>query len=229
MKVAIVTFPGSNATESLHALQDTGIGDGELVWHTATDLSPYDVIIVPGGFSYGDYLRSGAIASHAPVIEALRQANQAEKLIIGFGNGFQVLTEARLLPGVLRQNDSLKFHCTLSTIKVVNHQTPYTIKYQPLQNITLPIAHESGNYYCDNETLAQLQSNNQIVFTYEGDNPNGSTANIAGIINERGNVCGMMPRPERAINRLFGSDDGKHLFESLLMTWRERHDTAIGG
>lgn len=227
MKVAIASFPGSSATECAAALQDTDIQHGELVWHTETDLSAYDVIILPGGFSYGDYLRSGAIASRAPIIDALYRANEAGQFILGIGNGFQILTEAGLLPGVLRPNTSFKFHCTLSGIKVSNAHTSFTRLFQADEQIILPIAHESGNYYCDEKTLKQLQQKQQIVFTYT-DNPNGSTADIAGIINENGNVLGMMPRPERAINRLFGSDDGKRLFHSLLTTWREKHGTATG-
>lgn len=233
MKIALLVFPGSNATDCYHALGDiiegTATQSVTLVWHTETDLSQYDAFIVPGGFSYGDYLRSGAIARYAPVIDALVQAAEQGKPIMGIGNGFQILLEAGLLPGTLRRNESLKFHCNDAKLKVVNNNTPFTAQYEQEEDVHIPIAHETGNYYCDEHTLQQLERNNQIIFKYMNHNPNGSVADIAGICNEQGNVMGMMPHPERATNALLGSEDGKRLFTSLLNSWEERHGTATIG
>lgn len=224
MKVAVLVFPGSNCDwDCVHAAQE--MIDGaivERVWHTAESVEGYDLIIVPGGFSYGDYLRCGAISRFAPVMKAVEQAAAAGTYVLGICNGFQILTEAGLLPGALRHNTSLKFRCHSSHLRVVNNQTAFTSEYAEGDLIDIPIAHGEGNYYCDEETLQALKRNNQIVFTYE-DNPNGSLADIAGIVNERGNVLGMMPHPERAISELLGSKDGVRMFQSILKAWRERH------
>lgn len=226
MKFAVLVFPGSNCDiDCYKAVEDT-IGESvDYVWHTATDLSAYDCILVPGGFSYGDYLRCGAISRFAPVMAEVAKAAEQGKFILGICNGFQILTEAGLLPGALRRNESMKFRCHDTVLNVVNNETPFTREYSKNEEITIPIAHGEGNYYCDEETLEHLKQNNQIVFTY-GDNPNGSVADIAGICNERGNVIGMMPHPERAVDTLLGSEDGKRMFTSILKSWRDSHDAA---
>lgn len=226
MKFAVLVFPGSNCDiDCYKAVQETLGEPVDFVWHTATDLSDYDCILVPGGFSYGDYLRCGAISQFAPVMNEVAKAAEQGKFVLGICNGFQILTEAGLLPGALRRNESMKFRCHDTTLKVVNYKTPFTKDYAAGEEIVIPIAHGEGNYYCDDETLASLKANNQIVFTYS-DNPNGSVADIAGICNERGNVVGMMPHPERAVNTLLGSEDGKRMFSSILKTWRDTHGTA---
>jgi len=226
MKFAVLVFPGSNCDiDCYKAVEDTLGEPVDYVWHTATDLSAYDCILVPGGFSYGDYLRCGAISQFAPVMAEVAKAVEQGKFVLGICNGFQILTEAGLLPGALRRNMSMKFRCHDTVLKVVNHTTPFTVDYAKDEEIVIPIAHGEGNYYCDEETLEQLKANNQIVFTYN-DNPNGSVADIAGISNIQGNVVGMMPHPERAANALLGSEDGKRMFTSILKTWRDRHGAA---
>ncbi|MDQ0195780.1 phosphoribosylformylglycinamidine synthase subunit PurQ [Paenibacillus wynnii] len=226
MKFAVLVFPGSNCDiDCYKAVEDTLGEPVDYVWHTATDLSAYDCILVPGGFSYGDYLRCGAISQFAPVMAEVAKAAEQGKFVLGICNGFQILTEAGLLPGALRRNMSMKFRCHDSVLKVVNNTTPFTVDYAKDEEIIIPIAHGEGNYYCDEETLEQLKVNNQIVFTYS-DNPNGSVADIAGVSNIQGNVVGMMPHPERAANALLGSEDGKRMFTSILKTWRDRHGAA---
>ena len=181
---------------------------------------------MPGGFSYGDYLRCGAVARFANVMQAVREHAAKGKYILGICNGFQILTESGLLPGALMSNDSLKFRCHQSTLRVENNRNPFTLQYAAGELVEIPIAHGEGNYYCDETTLQSLQKNDQIVFTYAGENPNGSLANIAGISNEAGNVVGMMPHPERATSELLGSSGGKRMFTSILQAWREKHDAA---
>ncbi|WP_422659768.1 phosphoribosylformylglycinamidine synthase subunit PurQ [Paenibacillus sp. EC2-1] len=225
MRFAVLVFPGSNCDIDCYKAVEAMGESVDYVWHTETDLSPYDCILVPGGFSYGDYLRCGAISRFAPVMNEVAKAAEEGKFILGICNGFQILTEAGLLPGALRRNESMKFRCHDSVLKVVNQETPFTGSYSEGQEIVIPIAHGEGNYYCDEATLQQLRDNRQIVFTYK-DNPNGSVADIAGICNERGNVLGMMPHPERAMSSLLGSEDGKAMFKSIIQTWRDRHDAA---
>ncbi|CAH1223215.1 Phosphoribosylformylglycinamidine synthase subunit PurQ [Paenibacillus auburnensis] len=226
MKFAVLVFPGSNCDIDCYKAVEDSLGEPvDYVWHTATDLSAYDCILVPGGFSYGDYLRCGAISQFAPVMAEVAKAVEQGKFVLGICNGFQILTEAGLLPGALRRNMSMKFRCHDTVLKVVNNTTPFTVDYAKDEEIVIPIAHGEGNYYCDEETLASLKANNQIVFTYS-DNPNGSVADIAGISNAAGNVVGMMPHPERAANSLLGSEDGKRMFTSILKTWRDRYDAA---
>jgi phosphoribosylformylglycinamidine synthase len=231
MKFAVLVFPGSNCDiDCYKAVEDTIGQSVDYVWHTATDLSAYDAILVPGGFSYGDYLRCGAIAQFADVMSEVQKAAEAGKYILGICNGFQILTEAGLLPGALIRNNGLKFVCQQEQLEVVNSSTAFTNQYSQGEMINIPIAHGEGNYYCDDATLAELKANNQIVFRYAGDtNPNGSVENIAGISNKAGNVVGMMPHPERAIDQLLGSEDGKRMFTSILNAWREQHGAAVNG
>ncbi|MCR8660153.1 phosphoribosylformylglycinamidine synthase subunit PurQ [Paenibacillus endoradicis] len=231
MKFAVLVFPGSNCDIDCYKAVEQAIGqEVDYVWHTATDLSAYDCILVPGGFSYGDYLRCGAIARFANVMNEVQKAADAGKYILGICNGFQILTEANLLPGALIRNNGLKFRCHQTPLEVVNNNTPFTSDYAQGEIINIPIAHGEGNYFCDEETLAQLNENNQIVFRYADDtNPNGSVENIAGISNKAGNVVGMMPHPERAVSEILGSADGKRMFTSILNAWREQHGTAING
>jgi len=224
MKFAVLVFPGSNCDiDMYHAIKDELGEEVEYVWHTATDLSKFDGILVPGGFSYGDYLRCGAMASQSNVMAEVKKAAAEGKPVLGVCNGFQILTEAGLLPGALLRNKNLKFMCRTVQLKVENNSTLFTNQYEQGQIINIPIAHGEGNYFCDEETLAKLKENNQIVFTYSVENPNGSLEDIAGIINERGNVLGMMPHPERAANDLLGSSDGLALFKSIVKQWRESH------
>lgn len=231
MNFAVLVFPGSNCDIDCYKAVEETIGQPvEYVWHTETDLSKYDCIIVPGGFSYGDYLRTGAIARFAPVMTALVQAAEKGTYIIGICNGFQILLESGLLPGAMLRNNSLKFRCHAAMLQVDNNENPFTKEYNKGELVNIPIAHGEGNYYCDDATLADLQANNQIVFRYEaGNNPNGSVDDIAGICNKAGNVLGMMPHPERAVKELLGSADGKRMFTSILSTWREQHGAAVNG
>ncbi|KOY81784.1 phosphoribosylformylglycinamidine synthase subunit PurQ [Lysinibacillus macroides] len=224
MKFAVLVFPGSNCDiDMYHAIKDELGEEVEYVWHTATDLSDFDGILVPGGFSYGDYLRCGAMANQSNIMAEVKKAAEAGKPVLGVCNGFQILTEAGLLPGALLRNKNLKFMCRTVQLKVENNNTLFTNQYEQGQTINIPIAHGEGNYYCDEETLQALKDNNQIVFTYSGENPNGSLADIAGIINERGNVLGMMPHPERAVDALVGGADGLAVFKSIVKQWRENH------
>ncbi len=225
MKTAVLQFPGSNCDiDALKALHHTVDTMAELVWHTTTDLSSYDLIVVPGGFSYGDYLRAGAIARFSPVLKAVQEAAARGRYILGICNGFQILTEAGLLPGALRRNESLQFRCEISQLVVANGHTAFTSEYTENEIINIPIAHGEGNYYVDDETKKALQERGQIVFRYVSEhNPNGSVDGIAGVINERGNVLGMMPHPERAVSKRLGSEDGLRLFASILKSWRGTH------
>ena len=224
MKFAVLVFPGSNCDiDMYHAIKDELGEEVEYVWHTATDLSGFDGVLVPGGFSYGDYLRCGAMANQSNIMAEVKKAADAGKPVLGVCNGFQILTEAGLLPGALLRNKNLKFMCRTVQLKVENSNTLFTNQYEQGQIIHIPIAHGEGNYYCDEETLQSLKDNNQIVFTYSGDNPNGSLEDIAGIINERGNVLGMMPHPERAVDALVGGADGLAVFKSIVKQWRENH------
>ncbi|WP_128896828.1 phosphoribosylformylglycinamidine synthase subunit PurQ [Longirhabdus pacifica] len=228
MHVAVLVFPGSNCdVDCYKAVEQTMEQPVSYVWHDKDDLTAYDGIIIPGGFSYGDYLRSGSIARFAPVMSALVKAAEEGKWILGICNGFQILLEAGLLPGAMLKNENLKFQCFQSTLTVENNQTVFTSDYEHQEKITIPIAHGEGNYYCDPQTLAQLEQHNQIVFRYADHNPNGSVDHIAGICNKQGNVLGMMPHPERAIHDWLGSADGRRMFTSILKAWREHHDTVI--
>jgi len=223
MKFAVLVFPGSNCDiDMYHAIKDELGEEVEYVWHDTKDLSGYDGILLPGGFSYGDYLRCGAIAQFSNVMNEVKKAAEAGKPVLGICNGFQILTEAGLLPGALLRNKNLKFMCRTAELTVQNANTMFTNSYKQGDVLKVPVAHGEGNYTCDAQTLASLKANNQIVFTYN-DNPNGSVEDIAGIINERGNVLGMMPHPERAVHELIGGTDGLALFKSIVKQWRESH------
>ncbi|WP_251898427.1 phosphoribosylformylglycinamidine synthase subunit PurQ [Lactiplantibacillus paraplantarum] len=221
LRFAVPVFPGSNCDHDMvNALRDVLHVSADLIPATATSLTGYDAVILPGGFSYGDYLRSGAIARFAPIMPAVIAFANAGKPVIGICNGFQVLTEAGLLPGALQSNRSAKFICQDSRLRIVNHGTAFTSAYGSTDQISLPIAHGEGNYYCDEATLAELRANHQIIFEYV-DNPNGSTENIAGIMNRAGNVLGMMPHPERAVEMILGSTDGLGIFQSVIANQEE--------
>lgn len=224
MKFAIIVFPGSNCDLDLFEAVTTQLNEeAEYVKHTETDLDRFDAILIPGGFSYGDYLRCGAIARFAPVMQTVIEKANEGVPIFGTCNGFQILTEAGLLPGALQRNDGLHFKCQFQNIIVKNAATHFTHLYEQDEVITLPIAHAEGNYYCDEATLKELIEHNQIVFQYPADdNPNGSVHNIAGIINRQGNVLGMMPHPERAVEWLLGSVDGLKLFQSMVSAYQNK-------
>lgn len=223
MKFAVIVFPGSNCdVDMFHAIQDELGEQVEYVWHDAKNLDEFDGILLPGGFSFGDYLRTGAIARFSNVMKEVIKAAEAGKPVLGVCNGFQILLEAGLLPGAMKRNESLSFICKPVELKVENNQTMFSSEYSNGETIMIPVAHGEGNYYCDEETLEKLKANNQIVFTYN-QNPNGSLADIAGIVNEKGNVLGMMPHPERAVDELLGGADGLKLFQSIVKAWREAH------
>ncbi|WP_334332950.1 phosphoribosylformylglycinamidine synthase subunit PurQ [Companilactobacillus sp. HBUAS59544] len=216
MKFAVVNFPGSNCDMDLfYAIKDGIKQDVELVDYRQTSLAGFDGVLIPGGFSYGDYLRSGAIAVHAPIIsEIIRFANEG-KIVLGICNGFQILTELHLLPGALIRNEKGRFICETVTLEVENVETPFTNQYQLGEQMRIPIAHGEGRYFCDDKTLNELKENNQIAFKYT-ENVNGSVDRIAGVTNKQKNVLGMMPHPERAIEDVLGSDDGLKLFQSII-------------
>ncbi|WP_318652965.1 MULTISPECIES: phosphoribosylformylglycinamidine synthase subunit PurQ [unclassified Enterococcus] len=222
MKFAVIVFPGSNCDmDLLWAVRDILGEEAEYVRHDAESLEGFDGILIPGGFSYGDYLRCGAIARFSKIIDEVVRFADEGKPVFGTCNGFQILTEAGLLPGALIRNESLHFVCKTVSLKVVNNQTNFTSEYKAGECIRIPVAHGEGNYYCDEETLETLKKNQQIVFTYADENPNGSIENIAGIINEKGNVLGMMPHPERAVESLLGSDDGLRFFKSIVKNYEK--------
>ena len=224
MKAAVIVFPGSNCDRDVAVALAQSIGRSPLmIWHRETVLPKLDLIVVPGGFSYGDYLRCGAMAAHSPIMgEVKAQANKGT-LVLGICNGFQVLAETGLLPGALMRNASLKFVCKDVTLKVENAKSPFTKGYKVGQTVQIPIAHGDGNYFADAETLKRLEGENRVAFRYvdakgaatADANPNGSLANIAGILNEKGNVLGMMPHPERLADPLLGGTDGRAMFEAL--------------
>ncbi|MBP3952582.1 phosphoribosylformylglycinamidine synthase subunit PurQ [Bacillus suaedae] len=226
MKFAVIVFPGSNCdSDMFHAISDALQEEVAYVRYDETSLEGFDGVLLPGGFSYGDYLRSGAIARFAPIMDSVQQFAEQGKPVLGVCNGFQILLEVGLLPGAMKRNDGLKFLCRPTNLVVENDQTMFTTGYSKGDIIEIPVAHGEGNYECNEETLASLEENNQIVFRYERA-INGSKANIAGITNERGNVLGMMPHPERAVDALLGREDGIKLFQSIVRNWRESHVTT---
>ena len=225
MKFGIVTFPGSNCDyDTYHAVVDTLGEEAVMLWHKDHDLQGSDVVVLPGGFSYGDYLRPGAIARFSPIMHEVVQHAERGGPVIGICNGFQIACEAGLLPGALLRNASLKFVCAPIHLRVESNDSLFTSRYERGQSIVLPIAHGDGRYSADDETLDRLEGEGQVVFRYapsaleaeEAYNPNGSMRDIAGIVNGAGNVLGMMPHPERAVDALLGSADGLPLFESIL-------------
>ncbi|WP_411843926.1 phosphoribosylformylglycinamidine synthase subunit PurQ [Salinicoccus sp. HZC-1] len=221
MKFAVIQFPGSNCDRDLlNAALKVG-AEAEFTDYRETSLEGFDGVLIPGGFSFGDYLRSGAMASVAPVTEAIKEAAEAGKPVLGICNGFQILTEIGLLPGALIFNDQHTFVSRNESLKVVNNNTAFTRGYRQGEDVTYPVAHGEGHYFCDDQTYETLAANNQIVLTYNT-NPNGSRNDIAGIVNEKGNVLGMMPHPERALETLLGSDDGLRLFEKMTQ-WEANH------
>lgn len=225
MHCAVIQFPGSNCDQDcLRALRSFEGVTAEYLWHKETGTEGFDAIILPGGFSYGDYLRCGAIARFSPIMPAVIAAAEAGKLVLGICNGFQILCEARLLPGALIRNRDLHFICEHVHLRVENHLTAFTNQGRTGELWNIPIAHGEGSYYADEATLAELQNENRILLRYAdvqgrtnaAANPNGSCHNIAGIINRQGNVCGLMPHPERACDPALGSTDGRALFTSML-------------
>lgn len=218
MKTAVVLLPGLNRDRDMIAAIEKISGQRPLtVWQTDTEVPPVDLIVVPGGFSYGDYLRCGAIAARMPVMRAVREQAERGVRVLGVCNGFQILLETGLLPGALMRNASLKFVCREVRLEVTNAGTVFTRRYREGQIIRCPVAHHDGNYFADEQTLARIEGNGQVVFRYaEGTNPNGSINDIAGIINENGNVLGIMPHPENLIEDAHGGTDGRALFESVL-------------
>lgn len=217
MKSAVIVFPGSNCDRDLAvAFSQISGRDTQMVWHGDSDLPDgLDVIGVPGGFSYGDYLRSGAMAARSPIMRAVVKAAERGVTVIGICNGFQVLTEAGLLPGALMRNSGIKFVCRDVTLSVENSQSAFTSRYDAGEHVVFPVAHHDGNYFADVATLDRLESEGRVAFRY-AEQVNGSARNIAGILNEAGNVLGMMPHPERVIEAAHGRTDGRRLFEGLL-------------
>jgi len=225
VKFGVVVFPGSNCDHDTYHVISKVIGQPvDFIWHRQNSLGDCDAVILPGGFAYGDYLRTGAIARFSPVMGAVKEFAARGGLVMGICNGFQILCEAGLLPGALMRNKDLKFICRHINIRVEATDTPFSNRCQKGQVMSVPIAHGDGNYYCDAATLSELQRENRIIFRYseptgqlsEEGNPNGSLDNIAGICNEGRNVFGLMPHPERASEKLLGSDDGRLIFESIL-------------
>ena len=224
MKFGVVVFPGSNCDHDAYHVVSKHVGQPvDFIWHKETDLSSFDAVIVPGGFSYGDYLRAGALARFSPVMESVRNFAAEGKFVFGICNGFQILCESGLLPGALRRNAGLHFVCKHVNLRVENENTPFTTEVVHDKILSIPIAHAEGNYTCDDETYNVLEENGQIVFRYcdengeitDEANPNGARSNIAGICNLDRNVLGMMPHPERACEELLGSNDGRDIFRSL--------------
>ncbi len=225
MQAGVIVFPGSNCDrDAAGALALVTGRPPKMIWHKATTLPALDLIIVPGGFSYGDYLRAGAIAAHSPVMREVKARAAAGALVLGICNGFQILTEAGLLDGVLLRNAGLDFVCRDVHLRVEAARTPFTRGYRPGQVVRMPIAHNEGNFYADPATIDRLCDEGRIAFTYcDGEgrvdtvaNPNGSACNIAGIANRQGNVLGLMPHPERVCDPLLGGSDGRAMFEGLL-------------
>jgi phosphoribosylformylglycinamidine synthase I len=224
-KIAVVVFPGSNDDRDA-TLAFAGLGaEPVLVWHAEPRLPDVSAVVLPGGFSYGDYLRCGAIARFAPVLRDVQRFAAQGGLVLGICNGFQVLCEAGLLQGALRPNSSLAFVCRDVRLRVVRDDTPFTTLCEPGQRLTIPVKHGEGCFFADEALIAHLESNGQIVLRYE-DNPNGSAADIAGVVNEAGNVFGLMPHPEHAVDPLLGSTDGALILGSLVAAARERVPAA---
>lgn len=224
MKFGVIVFPGSNCDhDAYHAISKHVGQPVDFIWHRDTDLSSFDAIIIPGGFSYGDYLRCGALARFSPVMRSLKEFAAQGKFVLGICNGFQILCEAGLLKGALVRNEGLHFVCKHVNLRVETTNSPFTNRLKKGEVLSIPIAHGEGNYVCDDKTFAELEANDQILFRYSNEkgeitpesNPNGSRSNIAGICNRERNVLGMMPHPERAFEELLGSNEGREIFSSL--------------
>ena len=227
MKFGVIVFPGSNCDHDAYHVISKHVGQPvDFIWHRDTDLAGYDAVIIPGGFSYGDYLRAGALARFSPVMNSVKEFAAKGNLVLGICNGFQILCEAGLLPGALIRNRELHFVCAHVNVRVESTRTPFTHELKPGSILSLPIAHAEGNYVCDDQTLAELQHEDRIIFRYcdrdgqitDEANSNGSRDNIAGICNQKRNVLGLMPHPERACEDLLGSSDGREVFRSLAGT-----------
>jgi phosphoribosylformylglycinamidine synthase subunit PurQ / glutaminase len=227
VKFGVIVFPGSNCDHDAYHVISKHVGQPvDFIWHRDTDLSSYDAVIIPGGFSYGDYLRAGALARFSPVMKSVKQFAAQGKFVLGVCNGFQILCEAGLLPGALIRNRDLHFICDHVYVRVESSDTPFTNELSGSSVLRIPIAHAEGNYVCDDATLAELVRDDRIIFRYcdeagkvnEASNPNGSRDNIAGICNSARNVLGLMPHPERACEDLLGSSDGRDIFRSLAGT-----------
>lgn len=216
MKFGIIQFLGSNCDDDcVYAVKNVLGEEAVKLWHASEDLQGSDCLVLPGGFSYGDYLRTGSMAARSPIMKSVADFSRKGGPVLGICNGFQILCEAGLLPGTLMQNKNLQFICDNVSLIVERSDTVFTNKYQPDEKITLPIAHMDGHYYIDDAGLKELERNRQIIFRYV-ENPNGSVADIAGIVNKEGNVMGLMPHPERAVEALLGGTDGLKLWKSLL-------------
>jgi phosphoribosylformylglycinamidine synthase subunit PurQ / glutaminase len=224
MKAAVIVFPGSNCDRDVAVALKQSLGHAPaMIWHRTTELPKLDLIVVPGGFSYGDYLRGGAMAAQSPVMREVKERAQKGALVLGICNGFQVLTEMGLLPGALMRNASLKFVCHDALLRVENASSAFTRGYKAGQIVRIPVAHGDGNYFADDEALKRLEGEGRIAFRYvdaggkptDDANPNGSLGNIAGILNDKGNVLGMMPHPERLSDPMLGGTDGRAVFEAL--------------
>lgn len=236
-RFAVVVFPGSNCDrDCLHVLRDVLGYAAQFVWHETEDLSGFDAVLLPGGFSYGDYLRPGAVAATSPVVRAVRRFASLGGLVLGVCNGFQVLTEAGLLPGALLRNRTPTFRCEWVHLRVERTDTPFTGLYAPGEVVRMPIAHGDGRYHAPREVLEELERQRQVVFRYVDSqgrttpdaNPNGSVHHIAGVVNAAGNVLGLMPHPERCSEEVLGGQDGRRLFESMHRWLRERAAVAAG-
>ncbi|MDQ4123940.1 MAG: phosphoribosylformylglycinamidine synthase subunit PurQ [Acidobacteriota bacterium] len=227
MKFGVIVFPGSNCDHDAYHVLSKHVGQPvDFIWHKDTDLSAFDAVVLPGGFSYGDYLRAGALARFSPVMRSVVEFANAGRFVLGVCNGFQILCEAGLLPGALIRNENMHFVCRHVHLRVETNETPFTRELETGRVLSIPIAHGEGNYVCDNDTFRQLEDEKRIVFRYSDEkgnitqeaNPNGSRSNIAGICNSGRNVLGMMPHPERACEGLLGSNDGRDVFRSLANT-----------
>ena len=216
-KVAIIVFPGSNCDhDAFYVFDSLENVKVDFIWHKDSDLSLYDIIVIPGGFSYGDYLRAGAIARFSPIMKSIIAESEKGKKIIGICNGFQILIECGLLPGALIINKNIKFLSKMVCLDVINDESAFTHLFKKGDLISMPIAHRQGNYLADSDLIHKLEDNNQIAFKYHSQNLNGSVSDIAGIFNNEKNVLGMMPHPERASDLVLGSDDGLNIFKSIL-------------
>ncbi len=235
VRFGVVVFPGSNCDhDAYHAAKHVCEQDARFIWHEEESVGDVDVVIVPGGFSYGDYLRSGAIARFSPIMQDVVRFAEDGGLVLGICNGFQILCEAGLLPGTLLRNESLRFVSKPTTLRVENADTPFTGALRPGQVVTFPVAHGEGRYFAEDDVLDELEANDQILFRYstpdgtltDDANPNGSVRNVGGIINDDRNVCGLMPHPERCVEAMIGGTDGRFIFQSLIEHVEAAHAVA---